>query len=200
MKSTCADTNLLGSFLENHDNPRFPSYTSDYSLAKNAVAFTILADGIPIIYQGQEQHFSGNGVPVNREALWLSGYSTSDPMHGHIALLNAIRNWAVYKDSGYTNYKQWPIYQDSHVIATRKGTDGTQMIGVFNNYGASGGSYTLTLSGTGYSAGQSVTEIFTCTQVTVDGNGNLAVPMAGGLPRVFYPTSVLPGSGLCTGS
>lgn len=48
MKSDCADTTLLGSFMENHDNPRFPSYTSDMSLAKNAIAFTILADGIPI--------------------------------------------------------------------------------------------------------------------------------------------------------
>ena len=48
MKSDCSDTTLLGSFMENHDNVRFPSLTSDLSLAKNAIAFTILADGIPI--------------------------------------------------------------------------------------------------------------------------------------------------------
>lgn len=48
MKSTCADTTLLGSFMENHDVARFASVTSDFSLAKNAIAFTILADGIPI--------------------------------------------------------------------------------------------------------------------------------------------------------
>ena len=48
VKSDCADSTLLGSFMENHDNPRFPSYNSDISLAKNAIAFTILADGIPI--------------------------------------------------------------------------------------------------------------------------------------------------------
>ena len=48
MKSDCLDTTLLGSFMENHDNPRFPSLTSDLSLAKNAIAFTILQDGIPI--------------------------------------------------------------------------------------------------------------------------------------------------------
>jgi alpha-amylase len=48
MKDTCSDTTLLGSFLENHDQPRFASYTSDYSLAKNAIAFSILQDGIPI--------------------------------------------------------------------------------------------------------------------------------------------------------
>jgi hypothetical protein len=48
MVSDCSDTTLLGSFMENHDNPRFPSLTSDLSLAKNAIAFTILQDGIPI--------------------------------------------------------------------------------------------------------------------------------------------------------
>lgn len=198
MKSDCADTTLLGSFLENHDNPRFPSYTSDYSLDKNAVAFTMLADGIPIIYQGQEQHFSGGSVPNNREALWLSGYSTSDPMYSHIATLNALRNWAVQHDTGFVTYKQVPIYQDGHVIATRKGTTGAQMVGVFNNLGSGGSTYTLSLSGTGYTSGQAVMEIFTCTQVTVDSSGNLAVPMAGGLPRVFYPVSALSGSGLCS--
>ena len=80
MKSTCSDVTLLGSFLENHDNPRFPSYTSDTSLIKNAMGFALLADGIPILYQGQEQRFSGANVPNNREALWKSGYSTSSPL------------------------------------------------------------------------------------------------------------------------
>lgn len=48
MKDTCSDTTLLGSFLENHDQPRFASLTQDFSLAKNAIAFSILQDGIPI--------------------------------------------------------------------------------------------------------------------------------------------------------
>jgi alpha-amylase len=70
----------MGSFLENHDNPRFPSLTSDVSLIKNAIGFTLLADGTPIIYQGQEQQFSGADVPRNREALWLSGYNTGSTL------------------------------------------------------------------------------------------------------------------------
>ena len=200
MKSECADITLLGSFLENHDNPRFPSYTSDYALDKNAVAFTILADGIPIIYQGQEQHFSGGSVPDNREALWTSDYSTTSTMYEHIAVVNLFRNHAVYVDGGYTTYKQVPIYQDDNVIATRKGSNGYEMIGVFNNLGSGGSTYTLSLSGTGYAAGQVVTEMMSCTNVTVGGSGSLAVPMAGGLPRVFYPASVLTGSGICSKS
>lgn len=94
MKSNCTDTTVLGSFLENHDNPRFPYLTSDLSLTKNAIAFTMLADGIPIskpssfvvfercfakgrdadkitVYEGQEQHYAGSGTPYNREAIWV---------------------------------------------------------------------------------------------------------------------------------
>ena len=69
----CKDSTLMGTFLENHDNPRFPAGTQDMSLVKNALAFTTLGDGIPVIYQGQEQHFSGGDDPGCREALWLSG-------------------------------------------------------------------------------------------------------------------------------
>ena len=198
MKSDCADTTLLGSFLENHDNPRFPSYTSDYSLDKNAVGYVMLADGIPIIYEGQEQHFSGGSVPNNREVIWTTGYATTDPMFSHITTLNTLRNWAIKVDSGYATYKLYPIYQDGNTIATRKGTDGTQMIGVFSNLGSGGSEYTLTLSGTGYTSGQVVMEIFTCTEVTTDSSGDIAVPMASGLPRVFYPVSALSGSGICS--
>lgn len=43
----CTDTSVLGTFAENHDLPRFASLVSDLALAKNAIAFTILADGIP---------------------------------------------------------------------------------------------------------------------------------------------------------
>lgn len=197
MKSDCADTTLLGSFLENHDNPRFPSYTEDYSLCKNAVGYIMLADGIPIIYEGQEQHYDGGSVPDNREVIWTSDYATTNPMFSHITTLNTLRSWAIKADSGFTTYKLWPIYQDSSTIATRKGTDGTQMIGVFSNLGADGSSYTLTLSDTGYTSGQVVMEIFTCTEVTTDSSGNIAVPMASGLPRVFYPVSALSGSGIC---
>lgn len=48
MNSQCKDTTLLGSFSENHDQPRFAYYTSDLVLARNIIVFTMLQDGIPI--------------------------------------------------------------------------------------------------------------------------------------------------------
>ncbi|GKZ49815.1 hypothetical protein AbraIFM66951_002523 [Aspergillus brasiliensis] len=169
------------------------------SLAKNVATFTILADGIPIIYAGQEQHYSGGNDPYNREATWLSGYKTTSELYTHIAASNKIRTHAIKQDSGYLTYKNYPIYQDTSTLAMRKGYNGTQTITVLSNLGASGSSYTLSLPGTGYTAGQKITEIYTCTNLTVNSNGSVPVPMKSGLPRILYPTDKLVnGSSFCS--
>lgn len=198
MKAQAEDTTLYGSFLENHDNPRFPSYTSDITLAKSAIAFTMLMDGIPIIYEGQEQHYNGGNVPDNREAIWTSGYNTSAELYSWITDLNAIRSWAISQDSTYVTYLAWPIYSDSATIAMRKGNAGKQVIGVYSNVGQSGSiQVTLPASGTGFTSNQVVVDVMSCTAFTADSSGDLAVPICGGEPRVFYPSSALQGSSLC---
>ncbi|KAK7719915.1 hypothetical protein SLS64_002096 [Diaporthe eres] len=198
MKNQAADLSLYGSFLENHDNVRFASLTSDMSLAKSATAFTMLMDGIPIIYEGQEQHYSGGDTPNNREAIWLSGYSTSAELYKWITDLNAIRKLAISKDSSYLDYSAWPIYTDTHTIGMRKGNTGSQVVGVYSNVG-SGSSTTVTLTGanTGFTSGQALTDVMSCTSFTAGSSGNLAVTISSGVPRVFYPTAQLSGSGIC---
>ena len=79
----------------------------------------------------------------------------------------------------------------------RKGSDGSQVITVLSNKGSSGNSYTLSLGGTGYTAGQELMEIFTCSKVTVGTDGTVPVAMGGGQPRVFYPVDKIQGS-LCS--
>lgn len=199
MKSEASDTSLYGSFLENHDNPRFPSLTSDMSLDKSAIAFTMLMDGIPIIYEGQEQHYSGGAVPDNREALWLSGYDTTAELYAWITDLNAIRTWAISKDTTYLTYQAWPVYSDSHTIAMRKGAAGTQVVGVYSNVGASGSTtVTLTAANTGFTAGQALTDVMSCTALTADSSGAVSVSISGGVPMVLYPTAALSGASLCS--
>ncbi|OJK04081.1 hypothetical protein ASPACDRAFT_1863780 [Aspergillus aculeatus ATCC 16872] len=198
VKDNCPDSTLLGTFIENHDNPRFASYTKDISLAKNVATFSILADGIPIIYAGQEQHYSGGNDPLNREATWLSGYNTTSPLYTSIATANKIRSHAISQDAKYLTYKNYPIYSDTTTLTMRKGFDGTQIITVLSNLGSGGRTYTLSLTGTGFTAGTKVTEVFTCTTLTVDADGSVPVPMASGLPRVLFPTGKLSGSSICT--
>jgi len=198
LKSIARNTSLYGSFLENHDQPRFASLTSDMALAKNAIAFTMLKDGIPVVYQGQEQHYAGGDVPADREALWLSGYSTSATLYTWIAALNKIRSRAIAQDAGYLSYQAYPVYTDSNNIVMRKGRDGYQVVGAFTNKGSSGSSsFTLSSSMTGFTAGQAVVDVMSCTTFTTDSSGGLGVTLSAGVPRVFYPSARLSGSGIC---
>ena len=198
VKADCKDSTLLGSFTENHDQPRFAQQTEDWSLAKNIIAFTILQDGIPIIYEGQEQHYDsqgGIGIPFNREAIWFSEYNTSAELYQHVKTLNAIRKRAIGQDDAYLTYKNWVTYNDSTIIGMKKGS----VITVLTNVGqdASSSSVTLESGSTAFAANEQILEVIGCTILTTDGNADVVVPMNAGLPRVLYPLSGLSGSGIC---
>ncbi|KAK3945256.1 glycoside hydrolase family 13 protein [Diplogelasinospora grovesii] len=199
LKADALNLSLYGSFLENHDQARFASLTSDMALAKNAIAFTMLKDGIPIVYQGQEQHYSGGSTPNNREALWLSGYSTTAELYTWITQLNQIRAQAIAQDVNYMSYNAWPVYSDSNNIAMRKGYDGYQVVGVFTNVGSSSSAtVTLSSSSTGFTASQALVDVMSCTAYTTTSSGDLTVTLSGGLPVVLYPLARLSGSGICS--
>lgn len=193
IKANFKDSTLLGTFTENHDNPRFPSKTSDIVLAKNAIAFGMLADGIPIVYEGQEQHYAGGNVPNNREPLWSSGYNTKSDLYKLVAVVNQIRNHAVATDSSYLSYKAWPIYSDTTTIAMRK----SSVVGVFSNKGANGASYQQNIPNTGFTAGQSVVEVLGCSAVQAGNGGTINVQMGQGAPKIFVTKDALKGSGIC---
>ncbi|KAL4736807.1 glycoside hydrolase superfamily [Aspergillus similis] len=195
--SNCRDPTLLGNFIENHDNPRFPNYTPDMSLAKNVLAFLFLTDGIPIVYAGQEQHYSGNNDPYNREPVWWSSYLTTSELYTFIATTNKIRKLAISKDSSYLTSRNTPFYSDSNYIAMRKGSGGSQVLTLLNNIGTSIGSYTFDLYDHGYSSGANLVELYTCSSVQVGSNGAISIPMSSGLPRVLVPAAWVSGSGLC---
>ncbi|KAF2202529.1 alpha-amylase [Delitschia confertaspora ATCC 74209] len=197
INSACKDPTLLGTFTENHDLPRIGSMTSSTALAKSAIALTILLDGIPIIYAGQEQHYAGGNDPSNREATWLSGYNTGADLYKATAVLNKLRNQAIKKDSGYLKYMAWSIWNDSHTVALRKGFDGNQIITVVTNLGESGGSWTQSVGNTGWASGTQVVEVLTCAKGTVGANGVLSVEMKGGMPSVWTSVGMAGGSGIC---
>lgn len=58
-RDACNDTTVLAPFIENHDMPRFASYNSDIVLAKNALCYTLVGDGIPLrkLFSPQEHLF-----------------------------------------------------------------------------------------------------------------------------------------------
>ncbi|KAJ5494638.1 hypothetical protein N7463_010725 [Penicillium fimorum] len=208
IREHCEDVLPLGTFISNQDVPRFGSYTSDISLARNILTISMLADGIPVLYYGEEQHLSGGFNPVNREALWLTKYSmnsTSLPLL--VQSLNRIRSYAigdgekstVAPKSGrdYLSYLSLPIYNSTNILAMRKGFAGNQVVSVVSNLGAKPATkattkITLGSDGTGFSSGQNVTEILSCKTFVTDSSGNLNVDLSSdGGPRVYYPTESL---------
>jgi len=90
VKGNCLDVTTLATFTETHDVPRMAWYTDDLSLLKSVSTFNIMYDGIPSVYQGQEQRYRGNNDPYNREAVWLSGYATDAPIYLLFKFLNSI--------------------------------------------------------------------------------------------------------------
>jgi alpha-amylase len=91
-----------------------------------------------------------------------------------------------------------PIYKDESAIAMRKGFVGGQTITVLTNLGAGGKEYSVSIPDTGFKAGAKLTEVVSCTSVTVGDSGEVSVPMASGAPRILLPTSLLEGSALCS--
>jgi len=184
---SCKDISLLGSFSENHDNARFPSQQGDIAQAANVITFTMIADGIPILYQGQEQHYDARGGandPYNREALWFSGYNTDAQLYKLVASLNKARKNAIRNDPSFLTTAANPIYTDTTTIAVKKG----KLMTVLSNKGSSGSNYTQPIRSY-YQSGSSVTELLSCTKYTSDSGSYINVPMSAGMPRVFYPTA-----------
>ena len=67
-----ANTKYLGVFVDNHDNARF-LYGNGFQMGlMNALVFSLMIDGIPIVYYGDEQAFGGGNDPLNREQLWTN--------------------------------------------------------------------------------------------------------------------------------
>ncbi|ORY63946.1 alpha-amylase [Pseudomassariella vexata] len=181
-------TATLGSFIENHDQKRFP----DMSGGDMAIAFTMLMDGIPIIYQGQEQHFDGGDDPLNRQPIWPSQYDTTAELYTWIKVLNRIRSQAV-KEPGYLSDQANATTPDSHTIALRKGTPGCQMVSVYTNIGSNNStSYAVSLPSnfTGFGEFQFLVEVVACRVLMTDHNGMLRFDM-GTTPKIFYPAEKL---------
>ncbi|PLB55796.1 putative alpha-amylase [Aspergillus steynii IBT 23096] len=192
----CKDFSRLATFLESHDIPRFASLVNDTTLAKNAMAFNILSDGIPVVYQGQEQHMPGNFAPYNRVPLWTTGYNTSGPLYNVTASLNKIRNHAIRMDRHYVSNHSMELYLDGSTYVTRKGSEGLQVVSVFSNQGSTGGPYKLTVNDT-FSPNTEVMEVLNCSKHHADQHGRLTIDMDEGEPRVFYPSKKMKDSGLC---
>ena len=84
------DVDILGSFMDNHDNARFLSKTSNWAAFKSAITFAMTARGIPFFYYGDEQGFNGGNDPACRESLW-NAMDTNAEVYQYVAKINKAR-------------------------------------------------------------------------------------------------------------
>lgn len=182
MNEKFQDTTLLGTFVDNHDNPRWLNqFGNDHVRFKNALTFALTFQGIPVIYYGSEQGFNGGADPNNREALWLSNFSTSSDLYSHIKTLTRMR---------VHNYKNWSTskFQERYVLDDLYCFSRGNVFVTISNYGNNQGNKNWYISNTPYSSGTTVCNIFWPSDcVTVMSNGQFQVSLNNGESKVFVP-------------
>ncbi|KAK0201077.1 glycoside hydrolase family 13 protein [Desarmillaria ectypa] len=171
---------MTGSFVENHDVMRLQSRTGDLSLVKNAITWTFMTDGIPMFYYGQEQGYQGDVDPANREALWLSGYQTTDkPIMDHVKILNSARKFTISLNSSFlTTPMTFIPQQNDKTISISK----PPLLTLLTNVGRTG-SASWKVPGV-FNASQELIDVLTCTGYVVDEDGSLTVSCNDGTPKV----------------
>ena len=149
-QTSFADISLLGTFVDNHDNPRFLSVQQYRKAYEAAVTFVLMTQGIPIIYYGTEQWLEGTQDPANRAALWNYGYNNNTDMYVLIQTILKCR----------TSLKLWgedqvERYLDDEFLAFTRGN----ALVLLTNQG-SGKNIQRTITYHPYAAGTKICNIF----------------------------------------
>ncbi|OCF59966.1 hypothetical protein L486_02639 [Kwoniella mangroviensis CBS 10435] len=182
------DPTTLGSFLDNHDFPRFAGLTNDPSLIKNAAVYPFVNDGVPILYQGGEHGLRGGHDPLNREAMWLYGYSEITNAYAVIKALNQARRSAITSHPEFLTTLMKAYQLGNHTIALSK----SPLLSVLTNYGSSVPAIGIHLNPeqTGYKPLLPLIDVLSGQIFSTDPRGALTVSLVNGEPRVFLPLSV----------
>ena len=167
-----SDVSILGNFIDNHDNPRFLHQASEKQM-RNALAFSMTMQGIPIMYYGTEQLFHGGNDPEDREPLWTTNLEITDT-YTWIATINKARTETKWFQE--TQIERWA---DELFYAY---TRGTTLCLFSNDYNAGQG---RTINYHEYKVGDVLRNIFNpADQVIVTENG-VTVTVSAGVPKIY---------------
>lgn len=200
LQKGCQDSTVLLTMVGNHDSNRLAATIPSLALRKNALAYALLADGIPTIYQGDEQSFAGPGSdPDNREALWTSGFDKRAPLYQTIRKLNKLRSWVGRDDAESWVSKTEIFWSDAHTMALRRGSNGSHIVSILTNSGGNSttGVVKVKVEKSGFVPGTMLMDIIACKEVAVGTDGALNVAMSNGDPKVLFPVNQLGLSGIC---
>ncbi|KAJ7461272.1 glycoside hydrolase family 13 protein [Mycena galericulata] len=193
-----SDAPLTAGFLENHDQPRFASYTSAMALTKNAMAWQFVGDGITIMYYGQEQGYAGGADSANREALWLSGYETDKPLVAFATSLTSARKLAITGNNSFlTGPAIWIQQPNPSTLMLSK----PPLLTLFTNAGTNASAQPTWCIPAGlYAPNTTLVDVLAWATVAIagssgGGDGATVVGAQAGLPQVLIPASMLSKAG-----
>ncbi|KAG8880059.1 hypothetical protein FRB97_001104 [Tulasnella sp. 331] len=187
-----SDVTVLGNFMENQDLPRWANISVDPQSEFNALTFSFMSDGIPIIYQGQEQRFHGAADPMNREPLWSSAYANTTTMQ-YIQALNKIRSVLV-ATSDWASQPAQIISNTASTVFLAKGF----VLSVMTNIGSPPANISAHMTATGFSTGEVMIEMISCQQVIIGSQGSINIDyQKGGRAAILIPEHYLRGTPLC---
>ncbi|THH07630.1 hypothetical protein EW146_g9260 [Bondarzewia mesenterica] len=184
---------LSGSFIENHDQPRFRSFTQDDALVRNAMMLPFIHDGMPIVYYGQEQGYEGRADPSNREARVT--FYLEKPLVALFKSLNSARKSAIDSSHEYLSTPMRFLAVQNQSFAISK----PPLLGLFTNIGSKTSKDVIwNVPDAGFDSNEPLVDILTCTKLNADVKGGVRMHAMYGMPRMIMPKKAIAnGSMLC---
>jgi alpha-amylase len=169
------DLDALGVFVDNHDNARFlHNHGGKNAQLRAATVFSLTTRGIPFVYYGTEQYYSGGNDPANRESLWQDMNTQSD-LYQIIAKVNAQR-----KQSQIWNEEWVQRYAQSNFYAFSRGKF---LVALTNSNNQQ--HYKVTYHP--FSEGETVCNIFYPTTDCQQVSGGVDVYLLNGESKIYVP-------------
>ena len=188
-------TQVLVNFIENHDIPRFLYDAPDLAAFHSALFHLLTFDGIPSLYYGSEQEFSGGNDPHNREDLWDTGYATDGATFEHIARLTALRRELAPLRRGNLTLRWTTSHvsdeEDAGILAFERAYAGKTVLVVLNVHDShvSRTATGVEAMATSFPEGTVLRDVFAATEETFtvgqDGRVDIATPPRTG--RILVP-------------
>lgn len=173
------DLDALGVFVDNHDNARFlHNFSGKKAQLRNATVFSLTTRGIPFVYYGTEQYYSGGNDPANRESLWQD-MNTSSDLYQIIKKVNAQRKKSqIWSHEWVERYHQSNFYSYSRgefLVALTNSTEQQHFKVTYHPF----------------SEGEVVCNIFYPTSDCQTVKGGVDVYLNQGESKIYVPKSML---------
>jgi alpha-amylase len=163
-----------GSFVDNHDNPRFLYNDGNWDRFMGALAFTLMFKGIPIVYYGSEQGYGGGADPDNREPLWTNMDRTTSIYQFIKTVISTRKKYQIWNK----DYKD--IWRADNSFVFSRG----EVLCIFTNGNKQ---QEMSYPGVPYSDGQRLCNIFDGGDCVTVSGGKISVSLPPDCTKIFVP-------------